>query len=139
MRVSITSGGATHHLAGESGVSERVHSSAGGLSISADIQTSSRAGVRKAAAGVRDRLNLQTTISFTTSRLFATPALAEAWALDYDSTFHRAGNLRIDTVAGATTTTRYMNDCVVLPPSRQVIGCSVLLQYTAIGGAITSS
>lgn len=139
MRVAIVSGATTHYLAGESGVSERVHSSAANMSISGDIQTSSRAGVRKAAAGVRDRLNLRTTISFSTSRLFSTPAAAEAWALDYDGTFLRAGTLKLDTVAGGTITTRYLHDCVVMPPSRQVIGCTVLLQYTAQGGAINST
>ena len=131
MRVSITSGGTTHHLAGESGISEKVHSSAANIQVSANIATQSRGGVRKASAGVFNRRNLTTTVSFSTSRLFATVALAEAWVLAYDRTFLATGTV--------TMGTNVMLNAVVLPPTRRVDGCSVFLDYTIIGGAITAA
>jgi hypothetical protein len=135
MRISITSGSTTHHLAGQAGVDERTHSSAGDFIHSATVAAQDRSGVRRAAAGQWDRGNLQTTISFTTSRLFETVAAAELWDLDYDSTFLRSGVVAC--TAGANT--RYLREALVQPPNRRIVGCTVFLSYTITGSSFFSS
>jgi hypothetical protein len=136
VRISLTSGETTYHLAGQSGVSERVHSSAGDLSVSAQINTQPRDGVRRAAAGLHDRKNLKTTISFTTTRLFATQALAQAFSLDYDGAYPRTGTLTLTPIGG---TAKYLREAVVFPPDRRVIGATVQLSYTVTGSGIFAS
>ena len=133
MRISLTSGATTYHLAGQSGVSERVHSSAADLRISAQIATQSRAGVRRTTSGAWDRKNLQTTITFSTKRLFDTSQLAQAFALDYDGTYPRTGTVALTPIDG---TVKYLREAVVMPPDRQVIGCTVLMSYTITGSGI---
>lgn len=142
MRIAIlaTGSGTPVWLAGESGTMERIFSSAGDLSIDGNTIAETQTFVRAAAGKVRDRLNLITTISFSTSRIFTNPDDAELWAADYDGAFAREGALRMDMVApGGGVTTRYLHDCTVAPPSRRVRGVTVVLNYTATGGAITSS
>jgi hypothetical protein len=136
MRVSITSGATTNHLAGQSGVDEKVHTSATNIRISGNIATQARGGVRKAAAGIYDRKNLTSTVEFETSRLFETPAAAERWCLAYDRTFVRSGTVTMDPMDEGIV--QIMTDAVVLPPTRTLQGCTVFLSYTIIGGAITA-
>lgn len=140
MRIGIKVGSVTTWLAGDPAVGEHAHSSASDLRIAATAQKQTDRFVRAAAAKERDRGNLSTTVSFSTTRKFSTPQTAELWAADYDSAFPRAGTLVIQTTApGGTGTSRYMADTVVDPPTRQIIGCSVLLTYSATGGAITTT
>ena len=107
MRISLLVGETLHPLAGEAGVSERVHSSAARLRIEAGIGSQVLRRLRAANAEPVDRGNLLTRISFSTTRLFPSPAEAFLWALDYDATFPRAGTLVIDSIAagGAAVTT----------------------------------
>ena len=136
MRIALTSGETVYHLAGQSGVSERTHSSAGDLQISAQIASQGRDGVRRTAAGLHDRKNLRTTISFTTTRLFATEILAQAFALDYDGSYPRTGTLTLTPIGG---TAKYLREAVVFPPDRRVIGATVQLSYTVTGSGIFAS
>jgi hypothetical protein len=113
------------------GTSEREHSSAYDIVITGEIQTSVRDGVRRAISGVRDRGNLKTIISFSTTRKFASVAEAETFCLGYDATANREGTLTTDTGFSMINT-------VVLPPERRINGVSVTLRYTCIGGGLES-
>lgn len=135
MRISLVSGETTVHLAGNPLVSEREHTSAADLSISADIVTQSREGVRRDHSYDRDRGNLKTVISFTTRRLFATASAAQQFALDYDRVTIRYGTLKLTPMGGGDV--RQLENCLVRPPVRTVYGLTVTLAYTCTGGEIT--
>lgn len=137
MRISLKVGATVYPLAGTSGVSERVHTSAGDFRISAQSQQELILRVRAATAKMVDRGNLATTITFSTSRVFATAAEAFLYTLDHDGALPRAGTLFMETAkpSGAAYS-RYLVDVVISPPSRRVVGCSALLEYTATGGGI---
>ncbi len=139
MRVALIHDGSTRWLAGDPGKSEREHTSAADLEIEAVIVSEIDNYIRAARAKPRDRKNLQTTYRFGTTRLFDTAAEAEVWSADYDAAFPRTGSLRLQSLLpGGGQQNRYLNDAVVLPPRRQVIGCSVILSYTVQGSDITS-
>jgi len=137
MRISLLSNGTSYPLAGESGVSERVHSSAGDLRI-APVAVSNGYQLLGAAYAERADLgNLVWNVAFSTTRVFASPDVAQLWSTDYEARFPRTGTLVIDTIApGGTVTTRHLLEAIVEPPSRTVIGASVLLQYSVAGGEI---
>lgn len=137
MRISLKVGATVYPLAGQAGVSERTHSSAGEFRIAADSQRELIQRVRAATAKMVDRGNLATTITFSTSRQFATPAEAFLYTLDHDGALPRAGTLVMETAkpSGAAYS-RYLMDVVISPPARRVIGCTALLDYTATGGGI---
>lgn len=139
MRISLLNTGTLYPLAGEAGVSERVHSSAADLRISprAALQTTER--VRAAAARHYDRGNLSTVITFSTTRLFDSVTAADQWSLDYDSDFPREGTLYLDSVAadGITVARKLMDNAVVSPPERIHRGCTIQLFYQIQGGAIS--
>lgn len=137
MRILLQAGAAVYPLAGEAGVSERIHSSAADLVISAQAVTDLVRRVRAAFAKIVDRGNLSTTITFSTTRLFGTPAAAFLYVLDHDSALPRQGTLIFEALApGGGITKRALMDMVISPPTRRVIGCTALLDYTATGGAI---
>ena len=115
-------------------MAETVHSSAGDLSIEGNNPTQRVNRVRAANAVFYDRLNLATTVRFSTTRTFSTVAAAELWSLDYDAAMPRTGALVLE----STTGTRYLHDAIVSPPDRRVYGCSVALSYTVQGGRIDS-
>lgn len=135
MRISLQNGDTLYPLAGEDGVSERVHSQAADIRIDPRIAKQTAERVRANHAITWDRKNLQNTITFATVRTFASPDAAAAWALDVDGMIPRSGTLVMDS---GVASIRYMEAAVVDPPSRRVSGCSVLLSYTATGGAITA-
>jgi len=139
MRIALLASNAvTYWLAGQPGVSERVHSSSAGLHITAKIQVQEDNLVRSPNAIPYDRQNLLTTISFGTTLQFDTTDEAEAFALDYDQNTPRTGTLILQTEipGGSTVAQRYMPGAVVHPPNRAVTGTSVTIQYTVVGGAI---
>lgn len=137
MRISLKVGATVYPLAGQAGVSERTHSSAGDFRISAQSQQELILRVRAATAKMVDRGNLATTITFSTSRVFPTAAEAFLYTLDHDGALPRAGTLIMETAkpSGAAYS-RYLMDVVISPPSRRVVGCTALLDYTATGGGI---
>lgn len=139
MRVALKVGSTIYPLAGQAGVDERTHSSASNFTISAQSVQDLIQRVRAASAQVVDRGNLSTTIRFSTTRVFATPAAAFLYSLDHDSLIPRQGVLVLDAVApGGAVSSRWLMDMVINPPLRRVIGCTVLLDYTATGGAIVN-
>ena len=138
MRISLYSGSTLYPLAGQSGVSERTHSSAGDLVISPQAEVQVSAFVRGAYARPLDRGNVLNVISFSTTRKFASPAEAQQWALDYDADFPRSGTLYLDTVSPlGLIVRRVMANAVVDPPRRRLAGATVLLDYSVRGGAIS--
>jgi len=96
MRVSLLADSVLYPLAGQAGVAENVHSSAGNVRVTENIQTQTALRVRAANARHFDRANLAAEVSFDTVRTFATIEAAEAWAMDYSETFPREGTLIID-------------------------------------------
>ena len=140
MRVGLLVGAVEYWLAGQAGVDERVHSSVSNFRLDADISMQVSQRVRAPAVQLADRLNLQTSLGFGTTRIFASTDLAELWSLDYDSAFPRAGTLILESqIPGGGVTRRYMAGAIVSPPSREVTGVSVMLAYRVTGGAITSA
>lgn len=138
MRLALrTEDGIFHWLAGTPGVSERTHSSAGNLRISGDIATQDVRKIRASTASMLDRLNLATTITFDTTRKFATATEAELWSLDYDLSQPRTGLVVIESMMPTGgVTRRYIPGAVVHPPEREVTGVSVRLTYRISGGSI---
>lgn len=137
MRISLLVGATNYPLAGESGVSERVHSSAGDFQLTAQSQTQLLARVRAATAATVDRGNLSTTVAFTTTRTFSTPTDAFLYCLDLDAAVPREGVLVFVTQAvGGPVQTRHLLGAVVNPPSRRCDGCTLHLDYTVTGAGI---
>lgn len=115
-------------LAGSATLSESEFSSAYDIEISGQLNSQPRLGVRRKIAGMRDRGNLITTISFSTTRKFSTVAAAEEFALGFDEDFgDREGTLSTDTGYS-------MPNTLVLPPTRRVNGVSVMMRFTCVGG-----
>lgn len=127
-------------LAGDPSKNEREHSSAGDVRINGQTLVQWNQCVRATAGVPIDRGNLETTLTFTTARIFTTVAAAEVWSATYDSTQLRTGDVVLMSPAATALTSSYilMAAAVVQPPTRQVIGCSVLLSYTILGGLLES-
>jgi hypothetical protein len=79
--------------------------------------------------------------------VFADVAAAFLFALDYDENFARSGDLLLTVVGppdpededpepAPVISIRKLNHAVLDPPRRRVIGCTVLLDYVAIGGEL---
>jgi len=136
MTAALINGSEIFYLAGHPDIDERTFSSCQNLRISGRVSVQQRARIRAAAVEHIDRGNLETTASFTVRRAFDSTAAAETFAgmmedaaeLDGVLIFRADGNADPDTYI-------YMCRAVVLPPEREVIGCSVLLHYTVAGGA----
>jgi hypothetical protein len=139
VRISLYSGSTHYHLAGQSGVSEREHSSAADVTISGaiDLQTTKR--TRAANGQPYDRLNLIHTVQFSTTRAYASAQAAELAALDLYGN-PRTGTLYLRSVSTAgVETLRYLLNAVVHPPAVRLAGCTLLLSYTVTGGLLTST
>jgi hypothetical protein len=134
MKIALVISEDFYWLAGEPGISQTVHSSAADLRINGQINIDSQARLRAAAMAFRDRGNLQQSISFTTSRKFDTTAEADAWSTTYDAVMPRTGYLDFYDEAGDPVA-RLVN-AVVSPPERRIIGVSVLLTYSVVGGTM---
>jgi hypothetical protein len=132
MKIALIHESTTYWLAGETGVDERVHSSAADLVISGAIALQEQSRVRAVARAWRDRGNQSAEVSFSTTRKFATMAAAEEFALTYDITFPRTGYVEFYGASGSVVGT--LGNAVVNPPRRVVTGVSVRLEYTVVGG-----
>lgn len=127
-------------LAGEPDVPECEFSSAGRVRITPSAPPQMQQRVRAANMRVIDRKNLLTTLSWETTRTFATAEDAFLFSLDYDTASARSGTLiLLNTNPGGYLACRYLTGAVVEPPARTVIGVSVQLSYTASGGAISAA
>lgn len=139
MRIALYSGGTLYPLAGQSGVSERDHSSAAGFELTPESAVQVAEFLRAEYAKPIDRGNLLNVVSFSTTRMFDTPAEAQLWCLDYHATFPSSGTLYFDAISpGGIISRRAMANTVVDPPRRRCIGATALLDYTARGGEITA-
>lgn len=121
----------TYHLAGQTGVSERVHSSAADVEISGNANLQVVAKVRATHAQHIDRKNVSNTITFTTTRKFTDAQTAEEWALEAGAVYPLTGELHVNNYT--------MADAVVAPPVRRLNGATIHLTYTVQGGAITGA
>jgi hypothetical protein len=141
MRVALkTPDGLTHWLAGQPGVDEREFSSVSGFRVGGTVKVQPDGFPRAEAMVFRDRKNLATSLSFGTTRKFASLVAAAEWALDYDAAKPRSGTLILETPqAGGGVSRRYMAGAVVQPPGREVIGVSVILTYDVVGGKILTT
>jgi hypothetical protein len=138
MRIALKVGPLTYYLAGQYGVSEREHSSTANFRLDPQIQVQPIMRVRAAAAYEKDRGNLLHRLTFSTSRKFATPAAAEYWLLRYDAVTPREGVVRMESIAPPDHYELHeLANALVYPPARSIIGCSVQLDYTITGGALT--
>jgi hypothetical protein len=138
MYVALLVSATTYPLAGEAGVSERVHSPAADFRIEPQAETQVIARVRATHALPVDRGNLANTITFSTTRKFLTPALASAYALMVEAAIPRSGTLVFKDVSpGGEWSEHRMANAVVSPPRRSCTGCTVSLDYVVTGGAIT--
>ena len=139
MRISLLADETLYPLAGQDGVSERVHSSAADLRINGETEMQISARVRATYGKPIDRGNLIQTITFSTWRQFATADEAERFAEDYDSDFARSGSLIMESISpSGDVSVRSMENAVVSPPERRLTGCSLTLAYTVTGGEITT-
>ena len=139
MRISLLNGSTVYHLAGQAWVNERTHSSAGELSMAPRIRSEVVDLVDSASAVLFDRKKLVTSLSFSTTRQFASPAEALLFATDYDAAYARTGTLRIDAVApNGSVTRRALANAIVGPPLREIRGATLLLNYSIEGAAITA-
>ena len=141
MRISITTpDNKRFHLAGQPGVSERVHSSAANYQKSVIYTPQVSRFVRARAVKVHDRGNQQTVISFGTSRKFEDAAEAMAWGHDHEIDYPRAGTVAVESQrANGGTLVRYLKDAAVSPPEIQFLGATLLIYYTITGGIFTRS
>ena len=138
MYVSLLVGSTVYPLAGEAGVSERVHSPAADFRIEPQAEMQVILRVRAATALPVPRGNLLNTITFSTTRKFLTSALASAYALMVETAIPRSGILVFKDVSpGGVWSEFRMASAVISPPRRSCIGCTVILDYVVTGGAIT--
>lgn len=136
MRISLLASGTLYPLAGEEGVSERVHSSAGDFRIAAAIMRERKTRVRAARSSEADRRNLATTISFSSRRQFGSAYDAAVFVRSYDSEFPHSGTLVMQPVSpGVNACDRHMTGAV-LACSMRLDGACVHLSYTARGGCV---
>lgn len=139
MRIALKVGSIIYPLAGEAGVDERTHSSAAGFEITGQSAVQIDAYLRGAYAKPIDRGNLLQVLSFTTTRQFTSPALAQLWALDYAANFPSSGTLYLDAISpGGVVTRRILADAVVDPPVRRTIGATALCTYQVRGSRISA-
>lgn len=134
MKIALKNGDTNYWLAGEPGIAQAVHSSAGNLQFSGTINIQQQGRVRATGIALRDRKNLAETVAFTTSRKFPTTDAAELWSATYTAVFPRTGYLDLYNEAG--TVIARLDNAIVQPPVRTVVGVSVQLSYTVIGAAM---
>lgn len=137
MRVSLLVGTTVYPLAGQAGVSERVHSSASDFSLEAQIEADSISRVRAGNAYDTDRGNLKHSISFSTTRKYSHADLSFLAALDYNRIMPRTGTLvfeSINTIGEASV--RHLLNALVYPPRCKVIGATLFLDYSVTGANI---
>lgn len=137
MRVSLQVGSTLYPLAGEEGVSERVHSSAADFRDEPSIIVQDINRLRATHAQAVDRGNLTTRLSFSTTRKFPSVPHATMFMLDYDRTMPREGILVLEDVSplGAVLR-RHLLNAVVDPPRRRHLGATVILDYSVRGSEV---
>ena len=139
MRIGLQNGGTTQWLAGEPGVSERVHSSARDYTLTGERQLEVVPFVKGLVTRQFDRRNQSNEVTFGTTRTFSTADLCFLYTLDYLADIPLTGTLvlQIDTPNGGYKT-RLIANAVMQRPEMDAVGVSLALDYTVTGGAITT-
>jgi hypothetical protein len=107
-----------------------------GLSIHTERNTQVRQALRAPSARDSDRGNVQTTITFSVTRYFATPQLAESYILLHASTIPGGGTVIFQTVGG---TNFYLTNAVVKTTDCKHTGRTTLHSYSINGGLISAT
>ena len=135
MRIGLLVGDVLWPLAGSAGVSERVHSSVGNFTHSAEALSQPIQRLRAVYSHDNDRGGLKTTLGFSTSRMFDSVGEAFRFDLDYDRLWPRSGILVMEvTEDGGDVSIRHLLNAMVRPPTRRVTGRTVALDYVVTGG-----
>ena len=139
MRIGLQNGDTIQWLAGEPGVSERVHSSVRDFALGGDRQLEVVPFVKGSFTRQFDRGNQANEITFGTTRTFASADLTFLFELDYLDNIQLTGTIvfQID-IPGGGTETRYMANAVMQRPEMDPIGDSLMLDFSISGGQITS-
>jgi hypothetical protein len=138
MRIALQNGGTTYWLAGEPGVSVRVHSPVKDFVLSGDRQLDVANVVRANFTRQFDRLGQVNEVSFGTFRLFDTADEAFLFELDYLDDIPLTGTLLFEIdIPGGGTHTRVMANAIMQRPEMSATGETVELEFTVTGGAIT--
>jgi hypothetical protein len=110
-------------------------SSPSGFSIHTERNTQVRQALRATAARDSDRGNLQTNVTFSVTRYFATVQLAESYILTHASTIPGGGTVVFQTVGN---TNFYLTNAVVKTTDSKHTGRTTLHSYSISGGLISS-
>ena len=138
MRIGIQSGGSITWLAGQAGVSERVHSSANDYALSGDRQLDVASFVQTDYTAQFDRLNQPNEVSFGTTRKFSSADDCFLFTLDYLDDFPLTGELIFEIeIPGGGTHRRQMANAVMQRPAMDPIGETLVMEYAVTGGRIT--
>ncbi len=132
MKIALIYESDTYWLAGQTGVSERVHSSAANLKFTGAIEIDAQGRIRAANMRFQDRSNLSSGVTFTTTRKFGSLAAAEEYSALYDALNPRTGYLDVYGADGGAKAR--LTNAIVKPPVRVISGVSVQLDYEVIGG-----
>lgn len=137
MRVAIQNGGSTYWLAGQAGVSERVHSSARDFSLSRDRQLTVAPIVHSGFTVQFDRGNESTIATFSTTRKFATAEECFLFMIRYSIPLTGVTVFEVEQIGGGTVQSLMANS-VMSKPVMTPIGKTLTIEYTITGGAITA-
>ena len=110
-------------------------SSPSGLSIHTERNTQVRQALRAPAARDSDRGNLQTSVTFSVTRYFPSPQLAEAFILLHASTIPGGGTVVFQTVGSINF---YLTNAVIKTTESKHTGRTTLHSYSISGGLISS-
>ena len=139
MRIGLENGGVIEWLAGEAGVSERVHSSARDFTLTGDRQLEVAPFVKGSFTRQFDRGNQANEITFGTTRLFATADLTFLYELDYLDNIQLTGTIVFEIeIPGGGVSRRYMANAVMNRPEMEPRGVSLMLNYSVSGGTIST-
>ncbi len=138
MRVGIQSGGVTSWLAGQAGVSERVHSSARDFAISRERQQTSSPIVRGNFTRQFDRGSESSVVTFSTTRKFDSSDECFLFMVDYDLPLVGTIIFEIE-IPGGGVVHRLMANAVMSKPEMTPIGETLTLDYSITGGRIAET
>ena len=138
MRVGIQNGGSISWLAGQAGVSERVHSSARDFARTSDRQQTISPIVRGDFTRQFDRGSESNEFSFSTTRKFNSSDECFLFMVDYDLPLTGVIVFEIE-IPGGGVIRRIMANSVMKKPSMDPIGETLILEYTVTGGNISET
>jgi len=138
MRVGIQSGGVISWLAGQAGVSERVHSSARDFALSRERQQTVSPIVKGTITRQFDRGNESSVVTFSTTRKFDSSDECFLYLIDYNLPLVGVVVFEIE-VPGGGVIRRLMANAVMSKPEMDPIGETLTLYYSITGGNISEN